>query len=100
MPPAGHGSKRFSPALARSHQFVFVGLLLTAFGSSSYPLSPNDSRCCYGLAADDDRVHVDGGGDNRGAPTKRQVWQGTRGNLAAHSIVSERERAASGVENN
>jgi len=52
--------------------FFFVGLLLTAFGSSYYDLSPNNSWPPMGKT--------------------------TLENIAVHSIVSQRERASSGVE--
>ena len=43
-----------------------------------------------GQAAEDDRVHVDGGGDNRGAQTKRQ---GLLNHTGEHCCTFNCERA-------
>ena len=54
------------------------------FGSSYYPLSPNNSRAAMGQPADDDRVHVDGSGDNRGPQTRRQGLPKPHGGALLH----------------
>jgi len=71
-----------------------------AMGSAplNYPLSPNNSRAAMGQPADDDRVHVDGGGDNRGVQTKRQGLLNHTGEHCCTFNCGERERASSGVE--
>ena len=74
---------------------VFGGLLLTAFGSVVLSPAPKQRKARLGQIADDDRVHVAGFGDYRGAHQPADwsvVAAGASGNRTRQRVAVVPER--------